>query len=186
MFVTKRRMRILWITVFFSLVGTLVLTLLVFAQFPHDETEHNKGSHYHVTSGRSANNEVEWRVGIGNLDWNDVSTYVWHKVFAQNNGNNRINVEWEWSHEVTSDVPLPEPLHDTIFKQETFAANRRGDQELTKQGYTSVDLPMAGRYRIRAYTEVTMYRGNTELTKPPAGQPRKNKRKIKSIGFEAM
>ena len=171
---------VLAIIVFFGLVGTLAFTLMALAK--SDTSEHNKGTHYHTTSSRSANNEVQWRVEVGNLDWNNASTYVWHKVFAQNNGNNRITGDWEWNHEVTGDN-LPVPLHDTTFRTFNFARERRGDQQLTKQGYSSVDLPGAGRYRITAYTEVTMYRGNTELTKPPEGRTRKNKRSIKSIEF---
>ena len=162
----------------------MAFTLMVFAL--DDETGHDKNrGHYHTTSGRSANNEVEWRVVVGKLDWNSASTFVWHKAFAQNNGDNRINVEWEWSPEVTGST-LNFPLDDTTFRRATFQSDRRGDQELTKQGYSSVDLPGPGRYRIRAYTEVTMYRGNTELTKPPKGKPRKNKRSIQSIEFRIL
>lgn len=100
MFVTKGRVRILWITVCLSLVGTLALTLMVFAK--SDTSEHNKSrSHNHRTSHRSSNDEVQWTVEVGKIDWNNVSTFVWHKVVARNNGQNRIIGDWEWNHEVT-------------------------------------------------------------------------------------
>ena len=118
---------------------------------------------------------------VGKIDWNNASTYVWHKVVARNNGRNRITGDWEWNHEVTSDAGWDD--EDTTFRTFSFAARRRGTQQLTKQGFSSVDLPGSGNYQITAYTEVTMYRGNRELTKPPVNQPRKNKRSIKSKWF---
>lgn len=176
---------LLAISVCFSFLATLAFTPIVFAG--GDTSEHNKShSHNHRTSARSTNDEVQWTVEVGKIDWNGVSTYVWHKVVARNNGQNRITGDWEWNHEVTGTGDNDFDAHDTTFRTFSFSARRRGDQQLTKQGYSSVDLPGAGTYRLTAYTEVTMYRGNTELTKPPPGQSRKNKRSIKSIEFRVL
>lgn len=179
MFETKKRVRILWTTVCLSLVGTLTLTLIVFAK--SDTSEHDKGAHYHTTSAQNTPEKVEWRVSIGDIDWSGRSTYVWHQTNARSWGSNRITVYTEWQHEVESKDPLPAPLHDTYYITDTFQAGKRGKQQVNRSGWTSVDLPKAGIYQIRAYTEVTMYRGSPaiELTLPP-----KNKRSIKSIWFE--
>lgn len=84
---------LLAISVCFSFLATLAFTPIVFAG--GDTSEHNKShSHNHRTSARSTNDEVQWTVEVGKIDWNGVSTYVWHKVVARNNGQNRITGDW--------------------------------------------------------------------------------------------
>lgn len=68
MFATKGWVRIRWATVCLGLVGTLTLTLMVFAG--SDTSEHGASEHYHTTSASARNTpeKVEWRVSIGDLD----------------------------------------------------------------------------------------------------------------------
>ena len=126
MFATKGWVRIRWATVCLGLVGTLTLTLMVFAG--SDTSEHGASEHYHTTSARNTPEKVEWRVSIGDLDWIGRSTYVWHQTYARSWGSKKINVFTEWQHEVTSDPPYHPPLHDTYYVTDTFQTGKRGKQ----------------------------------------------------------
>lgn len=185
MFETKKRVRILWTTVCLSLVGTLALTLMVFAG--SDTSEHDKSrSHRHRTSARSQapyEDWIQWSVEVGRMYWDNTSTFVQHSIVVRNNSDEDIKGDWEFNHHV--------------FKEHSpWLGNATDDDPIrnisaggtwSKSGCTEVYFPSgnkkAGKYQITAYTRVTLfYKGTKEVTKPSGGQ-RKNQRDIKSEWF---
>ena len=100
MFSAKRRVRILWTTVCLSLVGTLALTLMVFA-LPDDEDHQKSSSHRHRTNTHNPDPYVQWSVSIGEMYWDNISTFVWHSIVVRNNSDEEIDGDWEFNHHVT-------------------------------------------------------------------------------------
>ncbi len=154
--------------------GALVLAVGVFAG--GDTQPHEIYSHVH---GNDTSNEgVEWIVEVGRLEWNDVSTYCWHRVFARNTTSVAVTGEWEWKHFVKNNTNTWNET-DKILDDINFLSRRRGNQELSRYGWTSVDLPiMGGTFEIDAYTRIDMVKTGSNIT-GNAG-----KRSIKSIWFE--
>lgn len=153
--------------------GALVVTVVVFAG--GDSAPHPIDSHVHTND--TSNAGVEWIVKVGRLEWNNVSTYCWHSVFARNNTSKSITGDWEWKHYVRNRRGTWSET-DKILQTINFRANRQGTQELTRSGWTSVDLPdRRDTYRIEAYTRVDMVKGGSNIT-GNAG-----KRSIMSVWF---
>ncbi|MCE2397142.1 hypothetical protein J4G02_21745 [Candidatus Poribacteria bacterium] len=160
--------------VVFAAVGALVITAGVFAG--GDNQPHGINSHVHRNDTDNAG--VEWIVEVGKLEWHSVSTYCWHKVFAKNNTSESITGEWEWKHHVRNETNTWSET-DKIVTSINFQSNGQGSQELTKSGWTSVDLPSAGgTFEIDAYTRVDLVKNGTNIT-GNAG-----KRSIKSVWFD--
>ena len=156
--------------------GALVITAGVFAG--GDTQPHEIYSHVHTND--TSNEGVEWIVKVGRLEWNDVSTYCWHKVFAKNNTSESVTGEWEWKHFVKNSTNTWSKT-DKILDDINFRSNREGSQELTRSGWTSIDLPiLGGTFEIDAYTRVDMVEGGSNIT-GNAG-----KRSIKSIWFDVL
>lgn len=160
--------------VVFAAVGALVITAGVFAGGDHQPHEINS----HVHTNDTDNAGVEWIVKVGRLEWNSTSTYCWHKVFAKNNTNDSVTGEWEWKHFVKNSASTWSKT-DKILTDINFRANRKGSQELSRSGWTSIDLPGAGTYRIEAYTRIDMVKDGSNNITGTAGQ-----RDIMSIWFE--
>ena len=154
--------------------GALIVTVGVFAG--GDTQPHEIYSHVHTND--TSNDGVEWIVKVGKLEWNNASTYCWHKVFARNNTSESVTGEWEWKHFVKNSTSTWNKT-DKILTNINFKSNKRGSQELTVAGWTSVDLPGVGTYRIEAYTRIDMVKAGINIT-GNAG-----KREIMSIWFEA-
>ena len=156
-------------------VGALVVTVGVFAG--GDNQPHEINSHVHTND---TNNEgVEWIVKVGRLDWNNISTYCWHKVYAKNNTTDSITGDWEWKHFVKNSAGTWSDT-DKILTDINFRANRQGSQQLSSSGWTSIDLPGAGTYRIEAYTRIDMVKAGSNIT-GTAGQ-----RDIMSVWFTVL
>lgn len=178
MFATKRRFitTALAITVFFSLVGTLAFTLVVFAG--GELQEHDKSNtHIHTKNGQSENSSprAQWTVQVGKLNWSSAATYVWHKLVITNNISKTMHGEWEWNHEVESDNGWNDD--DTYVTSYNYLRN----DSLIKTGWSSVDLPnRRGKYWITAYTRVAIFYGNENVTRNIG----KDQVDIKSLWFE--
>ena len=146
--------------VVFAAVGALVITASVFAG--GDNQPHGINSHVHTND--TDNDGVEWIVKVGRLEWNNNSTYCWHKVFAKNNTTASVTGEWEWKHHVRNKTNTWSET-DKILDDINFKANRKGSQELTRSGWTGVDLPIAGgTFEIDAYTRVDLVKDGINVT----------------------
>lgn len=175
MFGTKRGLKVSLFTAQAVLLvfagATLFLTAEVFAG--GDRSPHGINSHIHINdTGRS---NVSWIVKVGRLEWNSVSTYCWHSVYARNNRGSNATGEWEWKHHVRNRNNTWNDT-DKILKQNiTLAAG----QSLSRSGWTSVDLPSGNvDYRIDAYTRISLVKNRRNITSG-AGQ-----RDIVSIWFD--
>ena len=159
--------------VVFAAVGALVITAGVFAG--GDNQPHEINSHVHKND--TSNAGVEWIVEVGKLEWHSVSTYCWHKVFVKNNTNDSVTGEWEWKHHVRNETNTWSET-DKIVTSINLQSN---GQELTRSGWTSVDLPAAGgTFEIDAYTRVDLVKNGANIT-GNAG-----KRSIKSVWFTIL
>ena len=160
------------------LVGALAFTVMVFAG--GEAQEHNQSnSHVHTKNGQSENNSprAQWTVQVGKLSWSDFSTYIWHKLVITNNISTTMLGEWEWNHEVTSDNGWDDD--DTYFQSYNGVQN----ESFIRTGWSSVDLPdIAGKYWITAYTRVTVFYGNENVS----ANTGKNKVDIRSKKFNKM
>ena len=162
MFATKRQGKVLAVLFVFA-IGTLVLTVGIFAG--GDFSPHEKYSHIH----RSDESElgVDWIVEVGRLEWNNISTYSWHKVYVRNNSDDTVTGEWEWKHYVRNEQGGG--MTDKHVGSVNLSGDA-GDELLSKSGWASVDLTDDGTYRIEAYTRVSLIKGGSSLTAGGLGQ----------------
>ena len=165
-----------------SLFGTLTLTLMVFA-LPDDEDHQKSSSHRHRTNTHNPDPYVQWSVSVGEIYWDNISTFVWHSIVVRNNSDEEIDGDWEFNHHVfkrdggwtdddTSfaiediDLSPSESWSKRTSSEVYFPRNRRGKV-------------IEGEYRITAYTEVTLRAGIDDIT-----EGRTSKREISSVWFD--
>ena len=166
MFETKKQLTIALVVLFIFAVGTLVLTIGGFAG--GDFSPHPIYSHVHRRY--TSNAGVDWIVEVGRLEWNNVSTYSWHRVYVKNDTSESVTGEWEWKHYVRNESggwSKTDKIQQTI----NLRANRLGDQVLSRYGWVSIDLPPGvDKYRIEAYTRVSLVKEGISLTAGGLGQ----------------
>ena len=171
MFANKGWVKVTFLAVLFVFAGaTLFLTAEVFAK--GDRSPHGINSHVHTND--TGKDDVDWIVKVGKLEWNGVSTYCWHSVYAKNKKGSPASGDWEWKHHVRNKKNTWSKT-DKIWKKDiTLAAG----ESLSSSGWTSVDLPTPNvEYRIDAYTRISLIKNGRNITSG-AGQ-----RDIMSVWF---
>ena len=172
MFVVKGRLKVAFLSVLFVFAGaTLFLTVEVFAK--DDRSPHGNNSHIHTTD--TGKDDVDWIVKVGRLEWNGVSTYCWHSVYAKNHKGSDASGEWEWKHHVRNKNNTWSKTDKILKRDITLAAG----ESLSSSGWTSIDLPSKlTQYRIDAYTRISLVKNRRNITSG-TGQ-----RDIMSIWFD--
>ena len=159
MFLTKGWMKA---TLFMALAvlfvfawATLFLTVEVFG----DSSPHGMNSHVHKKD--TGEDDVDWIVKVGRLEWNSASTYCWHSVYARNKKGSPASGDWEWKHHVRNKNNTWSKT-DKIWKKDvTLAAG----ESLSSSGWTSIDLPSPNvEYRIDAYTRISLVKNGRNIT----------------------
>ena len=155
MFATKGRLKVTFLAVLFVFASaTLFLTAA-----EGDESLHGNYSHIHTRN--TGKDDVDWIVKVGKLEWNGLSTYCWHSVYARNNKGSYASGDWEWKHHVKNKDNTWSKT-DKIWKRDiTLAAG----ESLSSAGWTSIDLPSrSAEYRINAYTRISLIKNGRNIT----------------------
>ena len=154
--------------------GILVLTAAVFAE--GDNSPHGNNSHVHTND--TGEDDVDWIVKVGKLEWNGVSTYCWHSVYAINHRGNHAAGDWEWKHHVRNKDNTWSKTDKIWTRDVTLNAG----ESLSSSGWTSIDLPSTPgvEYRIEAYTRISLIKNRRNIT---SGTGQRN---IMSVWFEKI